>query len=104
MIAGPSLRGSACQPGRSHAAEHLAELTTEFGRERDDHGLRCWLLELIGEARSPAAVPLLIEQLHGEDEALRTWAVSGLEKLDTKDARRALRQARTSQAPVPPQC
>jgi hypothetical protein len=34
---------------RSHAAEHLDDLIAEFGREFD-HGLRCWLLELIGHA------------------------------------------------------
>jgi hypothetical protein len=37
-----------------HAAEHTDELIAEFSQERHDHGLRCWLLELIGQARSPA--------------------------------------------------
>jgi hypothetical protein len=32
------------------AAEHVTELIDEFNTEHDDHGLRCWLLELIGAA------------------------------------------------------
>jgi hypothetical protein len=79
-----------------HAAEHVDELIAEFAAERDDHGLRCWLLELIGEARSARALPVLVEQLHGEDERLRTWAVRGLEQLDTKPARAELYRARVN--------
>lgn len=74
------------------AAEHVADLVREFQAERDDHGLRCWLLELIGEARSPEAFEVLAEQLRGPDEDLRLWAVRGLELLGTKDARRLLWQ------------
>lgn len=88
----PQAREDGFHTLRPHAAEHLDALITEFRRE-GDHGLRCWLLELIGEARSPAAFPLLLEQLHADDDALRWWAVRGLELLDTKDARRALRTA-----------
>jgi HEAT repeat protein len=80
---------------RSHAAEHISELLTEFGREHD-HGLRCWLLELIGEAGSEQALPLLTEQLHATDPALRDWAIHGLRKLDTPEARYTLYKARTS--------
>jgi hypothetical protein len=81
---------------RGHAAEHTDELIAEFGREDNDHGLRCWLLELIGEARSERALPLLAEQLHSSDEAFQRWAVRGLEALGTKAARRALYQARSN--------
>lgn len=77
---------------RVHAAEHLDELIAEFHRE-PDHGLRCWLLELIGHARSPRALPVLTEQLHSTDEALRHWAVTGFELLNTDEARQALHQA-----------
>lgn len=80
---------------RPHASQHLDELITEFNREAD-HDLRCWLLELIGEARSPDALPVLVEQLHGDDESLRTWAAQGLEQLDTKAARFQLRQAQAA--------
>lgn len=38
-----------------HAADHLDELIAQFEQEQDDHGLRCWLLELIGAAESPAS-------------------------------------------------
>lgn len=62
---------------RARAAEHVEELIAEFRAERDDHGLRCWLLELIGDARSPVALPLL-----------------SLPQLDTKQARQALWRAR----------
>lgn len=50
-----------------HAAEHLDQLIAEFNQEQADHGLRGWLLELIGEARSPKALPVLAEHLHNDD-------------------------------------
>jgi hypothetical protein len=81
---------------RPHAAEHLDELIAAFANERDDHGLRCWLLELIGEARSPRALPVLVEQLHSDDESLRSWAVTGLQQLHTKPARTELWKARAN--------
>lgn len=81
---------------RDHAAEHIDELIAEFEREENDHGLRCWLLELIGETRSDRAFPFLAAQLHSPDEALRGWAVRGLEYLGTKAARQALYQARSN--------
>jgi hypothetical protein len=64
---------------RRHEAAYTTQkpLTREFERERDDHGLRCWLLELIGEAQSPAALPVLAAQLNSTDEALRGRAVRG---------------------------
>lgn len=80
---------------RAHAAEHLDDLIAEFHHE-PDHGLRCWLLELIGHARSPRALPLLIEQLNSPDEALRDWAVTGLQLLDTPAARQALHHSRAN--------
>jgi hypothetical protein len=79
-----------------HAAEHVDELIAEFVAEHDDHGLRCWLLELIGQARSEAALPLLVEQLHGQDPSLRAWAAHGLECLDTKAARQELWKTRAN--------
>jgi HEAT repeat protein len=79
-----------------HAAEHLGELISEFELERDDHGLRCWLLELIGAARSPAALPVLAAQLGSGDEALRVRAAAALERLDTREARTLLWRARAN--------
>src|SRR5262249_43357272 len=65
------------------AREHVDELIDEFRAERDDHGLRCWLLELIGEARSPVALPIFVAGLNGPDDALRDRARRGLELLGT---------------------
>lgn len=79
-----------------HAADHIDELIAEFAQERHDHGLRCWLLELIGEARSSQALPVLTEQLHSGDESLRSWAAKGLEQLGTKQARQELWKARAN--------
>ena len=79
-----------------HAADHLDELIAQFEQEQDDHGLRCWLLELIGAARSPAALPVFSAQLVSNDESLRNWAVTGLKKLDTPEARTLLWRARAN--------
>ena len=83
-----------------HAGEHVEELIAGFLAEPEDHGLRCWLLELIGEARSPLALPVLVEQLNSEDEALRSWAARGLRALDSHPAREALWRARSNGIPV----
>ena len=79
-----------------HAAGHIGELITQFEQEHDDHGLRCWLLELIGAARSPDALPVLSAQLDSGDESLRDHAVAGLQKLDTPEARTLLWHARAN--------
>ncbi|MCZ4101571.1 MULTISPECIES: HEAT repeat domain-containing protein [Streptomyces] len=79
-----------------HAAEHVDELIEEFEQEQDDHGLRCWLLELIGAARSPAALPTLGAQLNSPDESLRLRAAAGLTELDTPEARTLLWNARAN--------
>ncbi|OHV46660.1 hypothetical protein BBK14_01665 [Parafrankia soli] len=80
---------------QARASQHLDQLIVEFQRE-SDHGLRCWLLELIGHARSLRALPLLIEQLASQDDSLRAWAATGLRRLDSPDGRRAIYQARTN--------
>lgn len=80
---------------QAHAAEYVDELIAEFARE-GDHGLRCWLLELIGQARSPCAVPLLATQLQETDKALRDWAAAGLRLADTPESRKILYQARVN--------
>jgi HEAT repeat protein len=83
--------------------EHLDALVRELETETA-HGLRCWLLELIGETRRPDAVPVLAEYLTSEDESFRYWAVAGLQRIDTKEARRLLWEAqqRHSQAHTDP--
>jgi hypothetical protein len=82
------------------AEQHVEELIEDFTRE-EEHGLKCWLLELIGEARSPKAFTLLCEQLRSPDESLRDWAILGLQQLGNKEARRALFDARVGQTNRP---
>ncbi|PZG37459.1 hypothetical protein C1I98_25360 [Spongiactinospora gelatinilytica] len=78
-----------------HAGEHVGELIAEFRDEDDeDHGFRCRLLELIVEARSLSALPLLTELAEGEDEAFRYWALRGLRRLPGQEARQVLWRAR----------
>lgn len=79
------------------AAEYLPQLIAAFWDE-DNAGIRGWLVELIGEAKSAAAMPFLIEHLRDEDESIRSWATWALKRLDTKDARRALWQAGITRA------
>lgn len=76
---------------REIAGKHVDELINEFTRETD-HGLRCWLLELIGEVHSLRAFNLLVVQLRSDDESLRWWAQQGLRLMESKDARRVLWQ------------
>lgn len=75
------------------ASEFVEDITREFLSEKHDHGLRCWLLELIGEAADARALELLVQQLNSDDTALRTWAIYGLRKLNTAEAREALFKA-----------
>jgi hypothetical protein len=77
-----------------HAGEYVHQMIEEFGKEKD-HGLRCWLLELIGSAKSPDAFDFLAGQLRIEDQSLRRWVIRGLKSLDTKEARTLLWQARS---------
>ncbi len=65
-------------------------------KKRKNHGLKCWLLELIGEAKSEKALSILIKNLRSDDESYRSWAIYGLEKLDTKEARRVLWEDRSN--------
>jgi hypothetical protein len=78
---------------RPRTAEFVEELIAEFRAETKDHGLRCWLLELIAEARDARALPLLTEQLLSGGDSFRRWAAHGLRLLDTHEARKALFEA-----------
>ena len=49
-----------------------------------------WILELIADARSGKAFPLLVEALDHEREEIRWRAANGLRKLGSKEARRLL--------------
>jgi hypothetical protein len=81
---------------RAHAAAHIAALIEQFENEQQDQGLRRWLLELIAEAESPAALPVLAAQLDSADESLRGWAAAGLTRLNTPEARSTLWRARAN--------
>lgn len=81
---------------RTHAVDYIDELIEQFDQERDDQELRRWLLELIGVAKSPTALPTLTAQLDSPDEALRGWAVAGLSQLNTPEARSVLWRARAN--------
>ena len=75
-----------------HALEHVHVLIEEFGGEKV-HGLRCWLLELIGTAKSQDAFNFLREQLCSDDGTFRRWAIWGLKNLNTNESRTLLWQA-----------
>ena len=79
------------------AASHVSELVDAYAIETD-HGLRCWLLELLGETRSEDALPALAEALASPDDSIRSWGATGLEKLDTKEARTLLWSHREGQS------
>src|SRR5262245_14403563 len=68
------------------ASEFVPQLLEAFETE-EARPLRCWLLELIGEARSKAAFPVLCEQAVSSDESLSAWGVRGLKLLNTYEAR-----------------
>jgi HEAT repeat protein len=90
----PRLRETGFDFLREHADSYVAELIAAFDDERQDRELRCRLLELLAEARSEDALPVLAGQLKSDDESLRFWAIRGLEMLDTKEAERQLDRAR----------
>lgn len=71
------------------AADHVEDLIKAFEHEQS-HGVSCWLLELIGEARAERALDLLRKNAASDDEAFRSWAIRGLQKLGTPAARSAL--------------
>lgn len=79
---------------RPRAQEHVAELLAAFGTETD-HGLRCWLLELLGDARSEEAFDVFAQSLCSSDESFRIWAIRGLRMLSTPGARKLLFEARS---------
>lgn len=81
---------------RVHAADYIAALIEQFENEQQDQGLRRWLLGLIAEAESPAALPVLAAQLDSADESLRESAITGLTRLTTPEARSTLWRARAN--------
>lgn len=68
-----------------HSKKYIKELIHEFKNE-NNHGIKCWLLELIGESKSLESFEILIENLSSESDSLRDWAILGLKNLNTKKA------------------
>lgn len=60
-----------------YAAEHIDELIAEFFQEGHDHGVRFWLLELIGQGRSPKALSVLTEQIYAPGARTAFAAANG---------------------------
>src|SRR5579875_42903 len=88
----PQLREDGFHALRPFAYKYIKQLIDEFLAEKD-HGLYCWLLELIRDAQAPEMLPLLTEYLLDDDKALRYWAARGLQKLAPKEAQRILRES-----------
>lgn len=72
-----------------NAAANAQELFAAFRSEPDARTAHI-LLGVIVEARIPEALPLFVEQLQSNDDALRAWAIEGLRSLNTPAARKAL--------------
>jgi hypothetical protein len=85
----PQLREDGFAMLKPIAGDVLPQLIAAF-EEEPDHGLRCWLLELIGDARSESALPVLIKELASDNEPIRDRARRGLEQLDTEAPRTIL--------------
>ena len=79
---------------QSRAREYADELIAEFKIEARP-GVRAYLLELIAEAKSVKALSVLAECLRSDENDLWGWAIKGLCKLDTREARKVLWEART---------
>lgn len=79
------------------AAQHVGDLISAY-RSESDRGLRCWLLELLGETRSPDAFPVMADALASADDSIRSWAEAGLQKMNTKEARTLLWHQKQSNA------
>lgn len=71
------------------ALDVLPRLVEAYEGE-SDHGIRCWLLELIGLAKSEDALPILAREMRDDDESIRDWTRRGLNELNTKEARTIL--------------
>ena len=77
-----------------YASEHVDALISAF-RDETDPSVKMYLLELIGEARSPKALPVLTEVIRSDDEALWSWAIYALRDLKSHEARKVLWEARS---------
>jgi hypothetical protein len=75
---------------RPHAAAFLDALRQELAHAKDPF-IQGWLLELIGDARSNQAFPIVVGYLLHPDTRLQHWARDGLFKLaETREGRRII--------------
>ena|SRR5215468_2784543 len=81
-----------CRELQANATDHSAKLIAAFRAERDAR-VRRILLSIISEVSLPEALPVLEEHLRSSDEGLRHWAVAGLRRLDSPQARKMLSKA-----------
>jgi hypothetical protein len=75
---------------RPRAREHVDELLTALATETN-HAMQCWLLELIGEAKSDKGFVALCAYAKSADDSLKAWAVQGLVKLNSRQAKTFLK-------------
>jgi hypothetical protein len=85
----PHIREDGFHALQPHARQFVGPLVAAFESETD-HGLRCWLLELLGDARDPQLAELFIALLDDPDPSISWWATRGLQNLapTVKDVRR----------------
>jgi hypothetical protein len=81
------------------AGDHVADLIAAY-HEEQDLPLRRWLLELIGETRSPAALSVFSGALSSRDESIRDLARAGLQRIGSREARTLLWHHRQDQPPL----
>ncbi|MFZ5891941.1 MAG: HEAT repeat domain-containing protein [Myxococcota bacterium] len=85
---------SVLQDLSTHANNDIASVMAAFKAQTDDRA-RSIVLSVIADAASVESLPLLIETLFDRDEMVQYWAASGLHRLNTPEARRALWHAGT---------
>ena len=74
---------------KPRAGQFVSELLSEY-RSETDLGLRCWLLELLAEARAPETLDVFVEALHDGHCNVQHRALRCIQTLDTHEARQVL--------------
>jgi|GEM_PF-3994899 len=80
---------------RQNVATFLPLILHALERETN-HGIQCWLLELVVIGKEPSTIPLLASYLYHKDDSLRYWAKTGLKDFGTRQALRIIRDAEAS--------
>lgn len=74
---------------REHAPQVLDDLTLAVGQETDER-VRTLLVAELAETGDQRLVGFFVRLLSDGNESVRHWAEQGLQRIDTKEARRAL--------------